>query len=107
MFALGGPAAEAVLGPHPRQDQRYFLRVWAARALLYAWDDRAARPRCDGARRRASWRVREMAAKVVAKRQLGDALPAAAALRDGRGAAGAGGRGPGDGDPDRGRSLTR
>ena len=25
---------------HPR-DQRYFLRVWAARALLYAWDDGA------------------------------------------------------------------
>jgi hypothetical protein len=39
VYALGGPAADSVLGPHPRGDQRYFLRVWAARALLYAWDD--------------------------------------------------------------------
>ena len=35
--AIGGPAADSVLGPHPRRDQAYFLRVWAARALLYAW----------------------------------------------------------------------
>ena len=79
-YALGGPAAASVLGPHPRRDQRYFLRVWAARALLYAWDDRAA-----GAVLAAladpSWRVREMALKVVARRKLGDGLAAVAALR--------------------------
>lgn len=28
-----------------------------------------------------AWRVREMAAKVIAKRRLGEALPAVAALR--------------------------
>jgi hypothetical protein len=34
VYALGGPAAGSVFGPHPRRDQRYWLRVWAARAQL-------------------------------------------------------------------------
>jgi HEAT repeat protein len=80
VFAIGGPAAESVLGPHPRRDQRYFLRVWAARALLYAWDDSAQRAVL-AALTDESWRVREMAAKVVARRQLGEALAAVAGLR--------------------------
>jgi HEAT repeat protein len=79
-YALGGPAADSVLGPHPRRDQRYFLRVWAARALLYAWDD-SARDAVLAALGDDAWRVREMAAKVIAKRRLGEALPAVAALR--------------------------
>jgi HEAT repeat protein len=81
--ALGGPAADSVLGPHPRQDQRYFLRVWAARALLYAWDDAA--PGLQAAVLAAladeSWRVREMAAKLVARRELGEGLTAVAGLQ--------------------------
>jgi HEAT repeat protein len=81
VFAIGGPAAEPVLGPHPRRDQRYFLRVWAARALLYAWDD-SAPGAVLAALADESWRVREMAAKVVAKRQLGEALAAVAGMRD-------------------------
>jgi hypothetical protein len=81
VFAIGGPAAESVLGPRPRRDQRYFLRVWAARALLYAWDD-SAQDALLVALADESWRVREMAAKVVAKRKLGDALPAVAAMSD-------------------------
>jgi HEAT repeat protein len=81
VFAIGGPAAESVLGPHPRQDQRYFLRVWAARALLYAWDDTAQQAVLT-ALADESWRVREMAAKVVAKRRLGDALPIVAGMHD-------------------------
>jgi HEAT repeats len=81
IFAIGGPAAESVLGPHPRQDQRYFLRVWAARALLYAWDD-SAQPAVLTALADESWRVREMAAKVVARRRLGDALPIVAGMHD-------------------------
>ncbi len=36
VFAIGGRAAESVTGAHPRRDQRYFLPVRAARALLYA-----------------------------------------------------------------------
>lgn len=83
VYAIGGPAADSVLGPHPRRDQRYFLRVWAARALLYAWDD-SARDAVAGAVIAAlsdeSWRVREMAAKVVARRTLGEALTAVAGL---------------------------
>jgi HEAT repeat protein len=79
VFAIGGPAAESVLGPHPRRDQRYFLRVWAARALLYAWDD-SAQGAVLAALADESWRVREMAAKVVARRQLGEALAAVAEL---------------------------
>lgn len=81
VFAIGGPAAESVLGPHPRQDQRYFLRVWAARALLYAWKD-SAQPAVLTALADESWRVREMTAKVVAKRRLGDALPIVAGMSD-------------------------
>jgi HEAT repeat protein len=80
VLAIGGPAADSVLGPHPRRDQRYFLRVWAARALLYAWDD-GARDAVLAALADESWRVREMAAKVVAKRQIGEALTAVAELR--------------------------
>jgi hypothetical protein len=79
VFAIGGPAGASVLGPHPRRDQRYFLRVWAARALLYAWDD-GAQEAVIAALGDESWRVREMAAKVVAKRRLGDALAALGGL---------------------------
>jgi hypothetical protein len=79
IFAIGGPAADSVLGPHPHQDQRYFLRVWAARALLYAWDD-SAQDAVLTALADESWRVREMAAKVVAKRKIGDALSAVAGM---------------------------
>src|ERR1700683_3848457 len=65
IFGIGGPGAESVLragpssesvrGPHPRQNQRYFLRVWAARALLYAWDD-SAQPAVLAALADESWR---------------------------------------------------
>jgi len=79
IFAIGGPAAESVLGPHPRQEQLYFLRVWAARALLYAWDD-SAHDAVLTALADESWRVREMAAKVVARRGIGDALPVVAGM---------------------------
>ena len=80
VHALGGPAAGSVLGPHPRRDQRYWLRVWAARALLYAWDD-SAQDAVLTALADEAWRVREMAAKVVARRQLGEAVPAVARLQ--------------------------
>jgi len=83
IYALGGRAADSILGPHPRRDQRYFLRVWAARALLYAWDDDAPglRDAVLAALADESWRVREMAAKVIARREIGDGLAAVAGLR--------------------------
>ena len=94
VYALGGPAAESVLGPHPRRDQRYWLRVWAARALLYAWDD-SAQNAVLAALEDESWRVREMAAKVVARRELGEAVRAVADLQHDPV--------PGSGPPRRGR----
>jgi hypothetical protein len=76
VLAIGGPGARSVLDG----GQRYWLRVWAARALLYAWDDMARAAVVDALADDA-WRVREMAAKVVARRLLGEALAAVAELR--------------------------
>jgi HEAT repeat protein len=76
VFAIGGPAARSVLGG----GQRYWLRVWAARALLYAWDDRAAGA-VIAALADESWRVREMAAKVIGRHRVGEALAAVAGLQ--------------------------
>ena len=52
-----------------------------ARGLLHAWADTAT-PAIIGATTDQSWRVREMAAKVIARHRVGDALTAVAALRD-------------------------
>ena len=76
VFAIGGPGARAVLDG----GQQYWLRVWAARALLYSWDEMARAAVLDALADEA-WRVREMAAKVVARRLLGEALAAVAGLR--------------------------
>ena len=77
VFAIGGPAARSILDG----GQRYWLRVWAMRALLYAWHD-AARPAVLAGLADQAWRVREMASRVVARRQLGEALIGIAELRD-------------------------
>jgi HEAT repeat protein len=52
----------------------YWLRVWGARGLLWNWDARAT----DAVRRALSdeaWRVREMAAKLVARHVIDEAQP--------------------------------
>jgi HEAT repeat protein len=72
VLALGGPHARwVVTGDAPGQP--YWLRVWATRGLLWAWDDIALesvqRALADDA-----WRVREMALKVVARHGLDDLL---------------------------------
>ena len=72
---LGGPRAEAFLC---RPAQAYWLRVWGARGLLWVWEDRAW-PSLASALDDEAWRVREMAAKVVARHLLGEALPQVAA----------------------------
>ena len=80
VFAIGGPAARPVLDGA----QQYWLRVWAARALLYAWDE-TARAAVLAAVLAAltdeAWRVRGMAAKVVARRLIGEALDGVTELR--------------------------
>jgi HEAT repeat protein len=50
------------------------------RALLYVWED-TAEPSVQAGLADESWRVREMAAKVVARRQLGEALGELVKLR--------------------------
>lgn len=78
VIALGGPPARRVL---EGRDQEYWLRVWAARGLLWAWQDSDATVEAiTGAMSDEAWRVREMAAKVVARNLVGDALTAVSAL---------------------------
>jgi hypothetical protein len=81
IMALGGPNGQNVIHDGPAQRNQYWGRVWGARGLLYAFDERAA-DAVIGALRDEHWRVREMAAKVIARHKLGAALPAVAELRD-------------------------
>jgi hypothetical protein len=46
----------------------YWPSVWAVRGLLHVWDDDAT-TEAVRAMAHSSWRVREMAAKVVARRE--------------------------------------
>ena len=91
---LGGDAAGHVLDGGEGGRSGYWPRVWAARGLLHAWDERAAETGTIGeatdeateavlgALGDHAWRVREMAAKVVAAHRVGQALDAVAPLRD-------------------------
>ena len=104
---LGGDAAAHVLDGGEGGRSGYWPRVWAARGLLHAWDDptadaiedpaaghatpghtvtangdEAATDAIIGALGDHAWRVRELAAKVVAAHRVGQALDAVAALRD-------------------------
>jgi HEAT repeat protein len=80
LMALGGPGAAKFLDGRPHTDL-YWLRVWGTRGLLWAWDDTAVAA-VISAMSDEAWRVREMAAKVVARHLLGDALPAVSGLLD-------------------------
>ena len=77
VIALGGPAAPRVISGENKQ---YWLRVWGARGLLWAWDESAAAA-VTAALHDDHWRVRELACKVVARHKVGDALPVVAGLR--------------------------
>jgi hypothetical protein len=57
----------------------YWARVWALRTFLYAWDP-AAIPVVADATADEAWRVRELAGKVTAKREVGEAADGVAAL---------------------------
>lgn len=81
VVALAGPPASLFApGMPPRQD-RYWLRVWGARGLLWAWDAEAL-PELRAATRDDAWRVRELAMKVVARHGVDDLLDESLALRD-------------------------
>lgn len=80
ILALGGPPATwVVAGDLPGPS--YWLRVWAARGLLWNWDDTALAAIMTACRDDA-WRVREMALKVIARHRLGDATSLVADLQD-------------------------
>jgi len=81
LFALGGPMASIVIHDSPRQRNQYWRRVLGARGLLYAWMPEAA-DAVIAALSDEHWRVREMAAKVIAKRKIGDALQEVTILRE-------------------------
>jgi hypothetical protein len=76
--ALGGPAAERFIAD-PARDDDYWLRVWAARGLLWC-ADATAQPAVAGALRDEHWRVREMALKVIARQHWGDLVDAVVPL---------------------------
>jgi len=80
VLALGGPGGHRVLDDGPKRRNQYWRRVWGARGLLYAWTDEAE-VAVVAALADEHWRVREMAAKVVAKRGIGAALDPVAVLR--------------------------
>lgn len=79
--ALAGPGARDWLDLAPDDPQRYWLRVWGARGLLWAWAEHAT-PAIGAALTDPAWRVREMAAKVIARHGVGDLLEPVAELRD-------------------------
>ena len=81
IMALSNGTAAQVLAGREGGRNGYWPRVWAARGLLYAWDDRATAA-IIAATADEHWRVREMAAKVIARYRVGDGLAEVAALRD-------------------------
>jgi HEAT repeat protein len=80
--ALGGPGQERYLDAP--EEQRYWLRVWGARGLLWGLPAGGDDPRVAAAIGSAlgdgHWRVREMAAKVVARHRVEGCQPAVAQL---------------------------
>ena len=80
VLALGGPHARYVLSGGDGGRTGYWPRVWACRGLLYAWEKEAA-PAIVTATRDEAWRVREMAAKVIARHRVEDAIGAVVGLQ--------------------------
>jgi HEAT repeats len=81
VVALGGPPAEYVLGGRAGGKEGYWPRVWAARGLSYVWDD-CATAAIVRATTDPAWRVREMAAKVIARHSVSDGMSAVIELRN-------------------------
>lgn len=73
LVALAGASATAVLAGAEGGVEGYWPRVWAARGLLHVWSDDATDAIID-ATSHPAWRVREMAAKVIARHRVVDAL---------------------------------
>lgn len=80
ILALGGPPARWAVTGEP-SGSAYWLRVWALRGLLWAWDD-VALPSVEAALHDDAWRVREMALRVVGRHRLEGTVAAVADLQD-------------------------
>jgi hypothetical protein len=78
---IGGPPAETVIEGRAGGLDGYWPRVWAARGLLHEWDDVATSAVID-ATTHVAWRVREMAAKVIARHHVSTAIDAVVNLLD-------------------------
>jgi hypothetical protein len=76
---IGGPSAENVLQGRDGGVDGYWPRVWATRGLLHVWDDVATDAIIDATAHEA-WRVREMAAKVIARQHVRPAIDAVVML---------------------------
>ena len=79
-YILSGPASLSVFEGREGGIDGRWPKVWALRALLYAWDEEVA-PAVVVQLDDESWRVQEMALKVVRRRQIDEALEKVAALR--------------------------
>ncbi|MGD0853522.1 MAG: HEAT repeat domain-containing protein [Acidimicrobiales bacterium] len=79
--AIGGPSAESVLEGRDGGLEGHWPRVWAARGLLHVWDD-VATDAIIGATTHDSWRVREMAAKVIARHRVRSGIDVVVTLMD-------------------------
>ena len=77
--SLVGPGANKYFDGKDHDDI-YWFRVWAMRGLLWSWNPSAAES-VRAAMTDEAWRVREMAAKVVARHLVTEAGPAVAELR--------------------------
>ena len=80
VMALGGPPARWVVTGEP-PGPPYWLRVWALRGLLWAWED-VALTSVQTALDDESWRVREMALKVVTRHRLDESLERVVSMRE-------------------------
>lgn len=78
LLAVGGRHAQGILDGAP---PLYWPEVWGARTFLYVWNDSAIPAVLAGLGNQA-WRVREMSAKVVARRELAYPAEVAALATD-------------------------
>ena len=81
ILALGGRPARWAAGFDEPPGPAYWLRVWAARGLLWVWDD-GATPSILAALGDDAWRVREMATRVAIRHDVRGALPRVKQLRN-------------------------
>jgi HEAT repeat protein len=77
LSVLGGRTTRWALEDDGR---RHWFRIWGARGLLWAWEE-SALDAIIAATTDEAWRVRELAAKVIARHLVGDALPAVVPLQ--------------------------